>query len=75
MYKPVETVERVAFRVGDEGVRPVATLRDEHGGEAHVVVDDHCLMLVLKQKDGTVKSTPWLFKEAVEVIQELPLPE
>lgn len=56
----------------DETSHPVATLADEYGGRAQVVVDDHCYVLHLKQEDGRYKHVAWWFREAVEALRLLP---
>lgn len=48
---------------------PIATLKDEYGGVSHIIVDDHCYVLV--NGKNTVKH--W-FRQAVEAVQQLPLP-
>lgn len=78
-YKKVKTDDATSLR--GRTVSPVATLADEHGGRAQIVIDDHCYMLLIKQsKDsaagaGYYTATPWWFREAVEVLKDLPLPE
>ena len=56
------------------GCKPRATLKDEYGGVAHVINDDHCYVLLLNDNSGFVAVKHW-FKEAVDVVQSLPLPE
>jgi len=46
---------------------PVATLKDEYGGVSHIIVDDHCYVLV--NGNNTVKH--W-YHEAVAVLKTLP---
>jgi hypothetical protein len=51
---------------------PVATLADEYGGRAHIIVDDHCYLLLLEHADGECQPTAWWFAAAVEALQTLP---
>jgi len=48
------------------------TLKDGHGGVYHIVNDDHCYVLINGAK-GIV--TSWWFREAVDALKSLPLPE
>jgi hypothetical protein len=74
MYKQVETDKTATL---DNGVEftPVATLADEWGGRCQIAVDDHCYVLRLKRDDGTYKTTPYIFKEAFNVLVTLPEPK
>ena len=58
------------------GCRSRATLKSECGGVAHIINDDHCYVLILDNMSGHgfVAVKHW-FKEAVEALQKLPLPE
>ena len=58
------------------GCKPRATLKDEYGGVAHIINDDHCYVLLLNDTSGHgfVAVKHW-FKEAVGAVQSLPLPE
>lgn len=56
---------------GGATVRPVATLKDEYG-VSHIIIDDHCYVLIngsVERGFGMVKH--W-FKEAVAALQKLP---
>ena len=57
-------------------VQAVATLKDEHGGVVHIAVDDRCYVLFREMTDilKRCKQTAWWFREAVAVMQTLPLP-
>lgn len=55
-----------------EFFRPVATLTDKYGGRAQILIDDGCYVLALKQENGEYKYTPYWFREAVAVLQNLP---
>jgi len=64
---------RVLLENGSE-TYPLATLRDEYGGEAHIILDDHCHVLVIKNAEGSFSRTSWWFREALEASRNLPLP-
>ena len=74
MYKQVETDKTETL---DNGVAftPVATLTSDSGGRCQISIDDHCYVLRLKQDDGTYKTTPYIFKEAFNVLVTLPEPK
>jgi len=72
MYMLQEKPDEKIIMDNDEIAHPVATLADEYGGRAQVVVDDHCYVLHLKQEDGRYKHTAWWFREAVEALRQLP---
>ena len=80
MYKQTETTPKAALSNGAE-ITPVATLKDEAGGVAHIWVDDHCYVLGLEREhqdtsDSPVKTvvrpTHHIFREAFEVLKTLP---
>lgn len=75
MYKKIEVVPQIKMN-NDVEAYPVASLRDEYGGEAHIIIDDHCYVLVLKDhnKHDRFKNTAWIFPEAFEVLKQLPSP-
>ena len=58
------------------GCKPRVTLKNEYGGVAHIINDDHCYVLLLNNisKHGFVAVKYW-FKEVVDAVQSLPLPE
>jgi hypothetical protein len=70
MYKQVNTYEQVEMENGAL-VTPVASLESQHGGVAHFIIDDNCYVLILKRESGYI-STSWIFKEAFEVLKNLP---
>jgi hypothetical protein len=72
MYKQVETLDKIIMSGNDSEMKPFASLRSEHGGEAHIIVDDGCYELVLKGKDGKFTAVTHWFQEAVEVLKTLP---
>lgn len=78
MYTRVD-VDTEAILDNGERFEPVATLADAYGGRAQIAIDDHCYVLYLRQaglfgKEGRYKRTAWIFREAFEVLKELPSP-
>jgi hypothetical protein len=73
MYKRVET-ERECLLANGCSFRPVATLADGGGGRCQIAVDDGCYVLRLRSEDGTYRTTPYIFREAFEVLKTLPPP-
>ena len=71
MYKQVETDKEIRKNNGVL-VNPVATLADEYGGRCEIYIDDHCYVLCLRQEDSNYKNTPWIFREAHNVLKTLP---
>ena len=82
MYKQVKTHSTAILGNGVE-FNPIATLESEHGGRAHIWVDDHCYQLGLESsaesKSGEEVVTPaytipvtHIFPEAFEVLCTLP---
>lgn len=55
-------------------VSPVATLRDEYGGVSHIIVDDHCYVLVNGTYEGGFATVKHWYREAVEALRMLPNP-
>lgn len=74
MYKQVETTKEIEM---DNGVihYPIATLKDEFGSVCQIISDDHCYIVCLNKTDGKYKPTFHLFKEVLDVLKKLPLPE
>ena len=73
IYKKVKTDLEYTLD-NDEKSKPIATLADEYGGRCQISTDDHCYVLRLKQANGKYKTTPYIFKEAFEVLKNLPSP-
>lgn len=75
MYKQVKT-DKEYVQEGGSICQPVATLADEYGGRCQIDIDDHCYVLRLKQSSsGKYKKTPYIFREAFEVLVTLPPPK
>lgn len=53
---------------------PLATLRSEDGSIAQICNDDHCYVLYLGGAQPYRLTSHW-FKEAVEALKKLPLPQ
>ena len=80
MYKQTETTPLANLSNGVE-IKPVATLKDDHGGVAHIWVDDHCYVLGLERMESLtsdseeeliVRPTHLLFPEAFDLLKTLP---
>lgn len=72
MYQQVETAKSVTLDNGSIA-EPVASLKDEYGGESHIIIDDGCYVLVNMADDGG-KIVSWIYPEAFEVLKTLPSP-
>jgi hypothetical protein len=72
MYQQVETYKVATWHGSNAEFNPVATLEDEFGGKCQIAIDDHCYVVLLQKDDGTYKPTPWIFREAFEVLKTLP---
>ena len=76
MYKLQEKPDELAVTKRGEELHPVATLRDEHGGVSHICIDDHCYVLYNGDDiDGVFYSAKHWYREAVQALKNLPLPE
>ena len=82
MYKQVETAKTAKLKNGSE-VTPIATLRSDAGGVAHIWIDDHCYELGLESSaeamsDGVIVCESYvvpvthIFAEAFDVLKQLP---
>ena len=58
---------------GNEHV-PVATLKDEYGGVSHIIVDDHCYVLVNGGSERAFATVQHWYREAVAALRTLPDP-
>ena len=67
--KPDESVELMDGSI----CTPAATLKDEYGGVSHIIIDDHCYVLVNGEDDqGRCAMVKHWFTEAVVALQGLP---
>lgn len=75
MYQLQAIPDKEAFLKSGVPVTPVSTLRDEYGGVTHIVVDDHCYVLLQGSDNeplaGLVPVSHW-YPEAVEAMRALP---
>jgi hypothetical protein len=72
MYKKV-TTQRTARLENGENIKPVATMKNEYGGVAHVWIDDGCYVLGLESPTTkAVLPTHYIFPEALALMQTLP---
>jgi len=87
MYKRIDPPDEIMM-VNGAKVTPAYSLADEYGGVAHIIVDDRCYVLVLKNCggsglfdapwdapwDGSFKTAHHWFDEAVKALRDLPPP-
>ena len=74
MYKQITIDKEITLENGSK-VKPIATLADDHGGRCQILVDDHCYVLCLLNGTGEYCYTPYIFREAFEVLKTLPTPK
>lgn len=72
MYRRQATPDPIAVMDLGGEVAPIATLRDEHGGVAHIISDDHCYVLILQREDGRCFNSDHWFPQAVQALKGLP---
>lgn len=53
-------------------VTPVATIRCDHLGEYHIIVDNGCYALLYKWIDDRYKMSYYWFPAAIDVLRTLP---
>ena len=86
MYQLQKNSDKEIFLENGSKVHPLATLRDEYGGISHIILDDHCYVLVNLHHDqnpppknrNTGKEFSMVchwYREAVEALKRLPSPE
>lgn len=76
MYVLQDKPDEEATLENDVKFEPKATLKDEYGGIVHIATDDHCYVLYKRyMSDGKCRGITHWFKEAVEALKTLPLPE
>ena len=74
MYKLQETPDEIVTLNNGSEVTPIATLKDEHGGVSHIIIDDHCYVLVNGAAERGFSSVNHWYPEAVEAMKTLPTP-
>jgi len=74
MYRVQDIPDPRATLQNGAHLYPIVTLKDEHGGVAHIIKDDQCYVLTVNagRTDGRVQMTPWWFSEAFEASRSLP---
>jgi len=72
MYKSVVPHSHALLKNGVI-IHPIVTLESEHGGRAHVWIDDGCYVLGLVTAGDLVLPTTHIFPEAFDCIRKLPL--
>ena len=72
LYKKVDTTFSIKLSGNENLIYPLATLCDDSGGMCQIINDDHCYVLCLKKEDGTYVTTPHIFKEAFNLLRQLP---
>lgn len=61
--------------IGNNSIHsPVATLRDEYGGVSHIIIDDHCYVLVNGSYTDGFQTVKHWYPEAVEAMRTLSSP-
>jgi len=58
----------------DNGAK-VESVAEFNDGNSHIIEDDHCYVLVNRDKDDRFAMSPWLFPEALRVLRKLPIPK
>jgi hypothetical protein len=64
--------ESCVYRSTGAKVKPIVTLKDEHGGVSHIIEDDHCYVLLNGSEEKGFAPTPYWYPEAVEVLRGMP---
>jgi len=75
MYRVQDQPDSTAVLDNGVDLSPLVTLRDDFGGVAHIIEEDHCYVLTINggRTDGRVQRTAWWFREAWESARQLPL--
>ena len=55
-------------------IKPLATLKSESGGVSHIILDDHCYVLV-NEFDGVGHKVYHWYSEAIDALKTLAAPE
>jgi len=75
MYKLQETPDSSVALEDGSGYQPVATLKDEYGGISHIIIDDHCYILVNGSDTRPFNKVYHWYPEAVNAMKRLPTPK
>ncbi len=71
MYKLQEKTDNEATMGGGYEIKPLVTLKDEHGGISHIIEDDHCYVLVNGSNSRPFRMTHHWYREATEALIKL----
>jgi hypothetical protein len=73
MYKQIETDKSYLFM--NKALIPMATLQDETGSKVQITLVNDCFFLHLTDEAGKYYSTCGIFKEVLEVLKTLSIPD
>lgn len=71
MYKQIKTKKNLVLKNGSD-VFVAASLKDEYGGESHIIVDDNCYVLVNGNKERGYSTVKHWYKESIQILKTLP---
>jgi len=71
MYIVQEKPDKTAKLSTGSIVTPLVTLKDEHGGVSHIIMDDHCYVLINGGKDQYFNMVKYWYNEAAIALSEL----
>jgi hypothetical protein len=74
MFKSKKPAKKFVDGRGTEWT-PIATLKDEHNGVCHVVIDDGCYVAYLYNEASGFVPTHYIFPELHKELSEMPAPE
>ena len=74
MYKQQEVPDEEVVLENGSTSKPIVTLKDEYGGISHIILDDHCYVLVNGSQDRGFSTVKHWYGEAVEALKTLPIP-
>jgi hypothetical protein len=72
MYKVQASPGKAIELKNGSVVTPVCTLKDEHGGISHIIIDDHCYVLVNRSDERGFATVKHWYPEAVAAMADLP---
>jgi len=72
MYSLQKNPDFQAVMENGTTIKPIATLKNEFGGISHIIMDDHCYVLLNGSESGLFKKTYHWYAEAVEALKQLP---
>lgn len=77
MYQVQDKPDDTAQLTNGGVVTPLVTLKDEHGGVSHIIMDDHCYVLVNERvlvdshSGHSFEMTAWWYREAALALAAL----